>query len=387
MSGRVLIAPDKFKGSLSASEVAEAVAGGVRRVRPAADIRCLPVADGGEGTVQAAVACGWRRVPVLVGGPLGAPLHTEFAIDGDTALVELASASGLQQLPAGTSAPLTSSSAGTGELIRAALDAGARTVVLGVGGSACTDGGAGMLGALGAGVLDASGRVLPPGGGSLSDVSTVELAGLDPRLADTTVILASDVDNPLLGPRGAARVYGPQKGASPEDVQALQAGLGSWSDAVSRAGGRDTADSAGAGAAGGVGYAALAVLGATQRPGVDVVLELVRFRDALDGARLVVTGEGAVDEQTVHGKAPAGVARCARESGVPVVAVAGQCSLPRARLSEAGFDAAYVLAELEQDPQRCLRDAARLLDRLGAALAHDWLPEAEGVTEVLAADS
>ncbi len=387
MSGQVLIAPDKFKGSLSAPEVAEAVAGGVRRVRSGADIRCLPVADGGEGTVHAAVACGWRRVPALVGGPLGDELHAEFATDGDTALVELASASGLQQLPAGTSTPLTASSAGTGELIRAALDAGARTVVLGVGGSACTDGGAGMLSVLGAQVLDESGQALTPGGGSLSDVSSVELSGLDPRLAETTIVLASDVDNPLLGPRGAARVYGPQKGAGPEEVQTLESGLARWSRAVSSAGGRDASGRAGAGAAGGVGFAALAVLGADQRPGVEVVLELVGFRNALEGARLVVTGEGAVDEQTVHGKAPAGVAACAREPGVPVVAVAGQCSLSRARLGDAGFDAAYVLAELEPDPQRCIQDAAGLLGRVGSTLAREWLPDAEGVTEVLAADS
>lgn len=387
MSGRVLIAPDKFKGSLSAPEVAEAVAGGVRRARPGADIRCLPVADGGEGTVHAAVACGWRRVPASVGGPLGDELDAEFAIDGDTALVELASASGLQQLPGGTSAPLAASSSGTGELIRAALDAGARTVVLGVGGSACTDGGAGMLSALGARVLDESGLALPPGGGSLSKVFSVELAGLDPRLAETTFVLASDVDNPLLGPRGAAPVYGPQKGAGAEDVRTLESGLARWSDAVSRAGGREVADRAGAGAAGGVGYAALAVLGAAQRPGVEVVLELVGFRHALEGAQLVVTGEGALDEQTVHGKAPAGVAACAREFGVPVVAVAGQCSLPTARLGEAGFGGAYVLAELEPDPQRCIQEAADLLGRLGSTLAAEWLPDAEGVTEVLAADS
>ncbi|TDD41820.1 glycerate kinase [Saccharopolyspora elongata] len=371
--GPVLIAPDKFKGSLTAPQVAEAVAAGLRRARPDAQVRLAPVADGGDGTVQAALASGYAPIPVRVAGPVGEPVDTEIAISGDTAVVELASASGLALLDPEELAPLAASSEGTGEAILMALDAGARTVVLGVGGSASTDGGAGMLTVLGARVLDAADNPLPPGGGPLSRVATVDLSGLDPRLAETEFILASDVDNPLLGERGAAHVYGPQKGADPEQVRFLDEALGNWSRAVLAAGGRDVAEQPGAGAAGGVGYGALAVLGARMRPGVDVILELIDFDRQLEGAGLVIIGEGAIDEQTLHGKGPAGVAARAREAGVPVVAIAGRCDLTPERLREAGVEAAYALTDIEPDPQRCIREAATLLVDLGERLAQNHL--------------
>ncbi|MGW5648822.1 glycerate kinase [Saccharopolyspora sp. NPDC003752] len=371
--GPVLIAPDKFKGSLTAPQVAEAVAAGLRRVRPDAQVRLAPVADGGDGTVQAALASGYAPIPVRVAGPVGEPVDTEIAISGDTAVVELASASGLALLDPEELAPLAASSEGTGEAILMALDAGARTVVLGVGGSASTDGGAGMLTVLGARVLDAADNPLPPGGGPLGRVATVDLSGLDPRLAETEFILASDVDNPLLGERGAAHVYGPQKGADPEQVRFLDEALGNWSRAVLAAGGRDVAEQPGAGAAGGVGYGALAVLGARMRPGVDVILELIDFDRQLEGAGLVIIGEGAIDEQTLHGKGPAGVAARAREAGVPVVAIAGRCDLTPERLREAGVEAVYALTDIEPDPQRCIREAATLLVDLGERLAQDHL--------------
>ncbi|MEV0085729.1 glycerate kinase [Saccharopolyspora sp. NPDC050642] len=371
--GPVLIAPDKFKGSLTAPQVAEAVAAGLRRARPDAQVRLAPVADGGDGTVQAALASGYAPIPVRVAGPVGEPVDTEIAISGDTAVVELASASGLALLDPEELAPLAASSEGTGEAILMALDAGARTVVLGVGGSASTDGGAGMLTVLGARVLDAADNPLPPGGGPLGRVATVDLSGLDPRLAETEFILASDVDNPLLGERGAAHVYGPQKGADPEQVRFLDEALGNWSRAVLAAGGRDVAEQPGAGAAGGVGYGALAVLGARMRPGVDVILELIDFDRQLEGAGLVIIGEGAIDEQTLHGKGPAGVAARAREAGVPVVAIAGRCDLTPERLREAGVEAAYALTDIEPDPQRCIREAATLLVDLGERLAQEHL--------------
>ncbi|MFI0470567.1 glycerate kinase [Saccharopolyspora sp. 5N102] len=371
--GPVLIAPDKFKGSLTAPQVAEAVAAGLRRARPDAQVRLAPVADGGDGTVQAALASGYAPIPVRVAGPVGEPVDTEIAISGDTAVVELASASGLALLDPEELAPLAASSEGTGEAILMALDAGARTVVLGVGGSASTDGGAGMLTVLGARVLDAADNPLPPGGGPLGRVATVDLSGLDPRLAETEFILASDVDNPLLGERGAAHVYGPQKGADPEQVRFLDEALGNWSRAVLAAGGRDVAEQPGAGAAGGVGYGALAVLGARMRPGVDVILELIDFDRQLEGAGLVIIGEGAIDEQTLHGKGPAGVAARAREAGVPVVAIAGRCDLTPERLREAGVEAAYALTDIEPDPQRCIREAATLLVDLGERLAQNHL--------------
>ncbi|WP_433870238.1 glycerate kinase [Saccharopolyspora sp. CA-218241] len=373
MPGPVLIAPDKFKGSLTAPGVADAVADGLRRAAPDVEVRSVPIADGGDGTVESALASGYRSVPVLVAGPVGDPVPTEIALHEGTAVVELASASGLALLDPDDLSPMGASSEGTGEAIAAALDAGARTVVLGVGGSACTDGGAGLLTVLGARLLDVDGHQLPPGGGPLARVAEVDLAGLDRRLADVEFVLASDVDNPLLGVRGAAHVYGPQKGAGPEQVELLDTALARFADAVVRAGGRDVAGQPGAGAAGGVGFGALSVLGARMRPGVDVVLELVGFADQLAGAGLVITGEGSIDEQTLHGKGPAGVAERARDAGIPVIAVAGRCPLPADRLRAAGFERVYALTDVEPDLERCQREAGVLLAGVGEALARDWL--------------
>lgn len=367
----VLIAPDKFKGSLAAPEVADAVAAGLRRVNPDLAVRIAPVADGGDGTVRAAVAAGYRSVPVRVTGPVGELVETEIAVDGSTAVVEMATASGLALLDQRNLAPMTAHSTGTGEAVAAALDAGARTVVLGVGGSASTDGGAGLLAALGARITDADGREVPAGGAGLRDVAAVDLSTLDSRLSGTDIVLASDVNNPLLGENGAARVYGPQKGAEGDQIGRLDAALGNWASALRRAGGRDVAAEPGAGAAGGVGFAALAALGARMRPGVDVVLELVDFAGGLAGAELVVTGEGSLDEQTLHGKGPAGVAERARAADVPVIAVAGVCSLPPERLRAAGFAGAHALTDIEPDAQRCLDRAAELLAELGEKMARD----------------
>lgn len=292
---RVLIAADKFKGSLTAVQVAERVTAGLRRVAPDVEIEALPVADGGDGTVDAAVAAGFERREVRVAGPLGHELTAAFALRGDTAVVEMAEASGLQRLPAGVFAPLTSSTYGSGELLRAALDAGARTIVFGVGGSATTDGGAGMLSALGARFADVEGEPVAPGGAALSDVATADLSGLDPRLASVDFVLASDVDNPLTGPKGAPAVYGPQKGASPDDVEILDAALGHFAAVLEQSiGSRATeyAAAPGAGAAGGIGYGAL-VLGARFRPGIEVMLDVLGFAPALARATLVITGEGS----------------------------------------------------------------------------------------------
>lgn len=362
MTGHVLVAPDKFKGSATAAQVAAHLAAGVRAAgRHAVE---LPVADGGEGTRDAAVAAGFRPVGVTVSGPTGQPVRAGIAVRHGTAVVELAAASGLAQLPAGPD-PMRASSRGTGELVAAALDAGAATVVLGVGGSACTDGGAGMLAALGARLLDADGAPLPDGGAALARLARVDLSGLDRRLAGTRVVLACDVDNPLLGPTGAAAVYGPQKGAGPGEVAELEAALARWASAL----GEDTARTPGAGAAGGVGFAALAVLGAERRSGIEVVLELVGFGPLLAGAALVITGEGALDEQTLHGKAPAGVARAARAAGVPVVAVCGRSSLAPDRARAAGLGAVHVLSDVEPDLARCLADPGPPLRALARRIA------------------
>ncbi len=372
---RVLIAADKFKGSLTAVEVAERVSAGLRKAAPGVEIESLPVADGGDGTVAAAVAAGFARREVRVTGPLGHEVTAAFALRGDTAVVEMAEASGLQRLPAGVFAPLTASTYGSGELLRAALDAGARTIVFGVGGSATNDGGAGMLTALGARFLDADGALVPPGGGGLAGLVTADLSGLDARLADVDLVLASDVDNPLTGPTGAPAVYGPQKGASPDDVAALDGALAHYAKVLETVIGWKAAEYAaapGAGAAGGIGYGAL-VMGARFRPGIEVMLDVLGFADAVDRATLVITGEGSLDEQTLHGKAPAGVAAAARAQGREVVAVCGRLALRPEALGRAGIRRAYPLTEIEPDLAKCVSDAGPMLERVAENIGRYFL--------------
>jgi glycerate kinase len=366
----VLIAVDKFKGSLTAAQVAERITAGLRRAVPGVVVESVPVADGGDGTVDAAVAAGFERREAEVTGPLGEPVRAGYALLGGTAVVEMAEASGLRCLPPGVFAPLTATTYGTGELLRAALDEGARSVVLGVGGSATTDGGAGMLAALGAKLLDGDGAPVGPGGAALAALASADLSGLDPRLAETEFVLASDVDNPLLGPKGAAAVYGPQKGAGPEDVALLDAALRRYAEVLD---GAQVAEAPGAGAAGGVGFGALVGLRAAFRPGVRVLLEMLGFEEALARADLVITGEGSLDEQTLHGKAPAGVAGAARARGVDVVAVCGRLALPAEALQAAGIRRAYALTDLEPDVATCVADAGRLLERTAERIAADLL--------------
>ncbi|MFE5602161.1 glycerate kinase [Streptomyces coelicoflavus] len=373
----MLVAADKFKGSLTAVEVAERVAAGLRRVVPDVLVEALPVADGGDGTVAAAVAAGFERREVRVAGPLGDEVTAAYALRDGTAVVEMAEASGLQRLPEGVLAPLTSSTYGSGELLRAALDAGARTIVFGVGGSATTDGGAGMLAALGARFLDADGEPVGPGGGGLAGLATADLSGLDPRLSGVELVLASDVDNPLTGPKGAPAVYGPQKGASPDDVTALDAALAHFAKVLEGTEGvgarvAEYAASPGAGAAGGIGFGAM-LLGARFRPGIAVMLDVLGFAPALDRADLVITGEGSLDEQTLHGKAPAGVAAAARAAGKEVVAVCGRLALPAETLGRAGIRRAYPLTDVEPDVAKCIADAGPILERVAESIARDFV--------------
>ncbi|MDH6515504.1 glycerate kinase [Streptomyces sp. SAI-135] len=375
MTQRVLIAADKFKGSLTAVQVAERVTAGLRRVVPDLEVESLPVADGGDGTVAAAVAAGFERREVAVAGPLGQETTAAFAVRGDTAVVEMAEASGLQRLPAGVFAPLTASTYGSGELLRAALDAGARTIVFGVGGSATTDGGAGMLSALGARFLDADGEPVAPGGGGLAELASADLSGLDPRFASVEFILASDVDNPLTGPKGAPAVYGPQKGASPDDVEALDSALAHYAKVLEDAVGAKAAEyaaSPGAGAAGGIGYGAL-LLGAAFRPGIEVMLDVLGFAPALEWADLVITGEGSLDEQTLHGKAPAGVAAAARAKDKEVVAVCGRLALPPEALGRAGIRRVYPLTDAEPDIRKCISEAGPILEDVAERIGRDFL--------------
>ncbi len=372
----VVVAPDKFKGTLTAAQVAAHVAAGLDRASPGLTTIQVPVADGGDGTVDAAEAAGYRRVELGVRGPTGTPVTASFALLDGTAIIESAQACGLTRLPGGMLAPLTATSRGVGELILAAVRMRAKRIVLGLGGSACTDGGAGLVTALGGRLLDASGTELPPGGAALVRLDRIDVSRLrDLSSTGTEFVVATDVDNPLLGPCGAAAVYAPQKGASPQDVTRLEEGLARWADVTEQAFGFGKRDEPGAGAAGGLGFAALGFLGATVQPGIELLLDLLSFPAHLSGARLVVTGEGALDEQTLHGKAPAGVARAAAAAApdLPVVAVAGVCSLSPGQLRSAGIKRAYALTDIEPDLARCLGQPGPLLEKLAGHIARDWL--------------
>jgi glycerate 2-kinase len=371
----VVIAPDSFKGSLAADRVADAVAEGLRRVRPDVDTVLRPIADGGEGTVAAAVRAGYRPRTVRVSGPDGRPVDATLALDGTTAVVELASAAGLGLLD--ELAPMTATTRGVGELLLAAVDAGARRIVVGLGGSATTDGGAGLLQALGVRLLDGDGRDVPPGGAGLARLDRIDVGARDPRLHDVVVQVATDVDNPLTGPSGAASVYGPQKGATPEQVADLDAALGRFAAVVRRDLGIELEGWPAMGAAGGTAAGIAAILAGSVTSGAQVVCDLVGLDAALDGAVLAVTGEGALDEQTLSGKAPSEVARRAAAAGVPCLAVAGVVRLPADRLSAAGFVAAHGLVEVEPDVQRCLDEPERLLAELAARVLPPHLPDGD----------
>ena len=378
---RVVIAPDKFKGSLSAPEVASRSSAGLRagfaagRPGEGFETTLIPVADGGEGTLDAAVGSGFTRRSTTVTGPTGQPITAEFAVRGEEAVIEMAAASGLAVLPGfgdgcapNTETAKGATSLGTGELIRAALDLGCRHIILGVGGSANTDGGAGVLQGLGAVFLDADGNELPGGGAALARLDRIDFSNLDVRLEVTEFVLASDVDNPLLGRTGAAAIFGPQKGATPDDVASLDAALAHFVQVLANEIGSEAQDAAqapGAGAAGGVGYIAIAALGAARRPGIDVVLEFTELEQRLAGADLVITGEGSLDEQSLLGKTPMGVARAAARSGIPVIAVCGRSTLSPEQLSESGFESVHALTELESNVEKCIAEAGPLLEELG----------------------
>ena len=372
---RVVIAPDKFKGSLSAPDVASRLSAGLQSAVADLESTLIPVADGGEGTLDAAVGSGFTRRTATVTGPTGRPVRADFAIRGREAVIEMAAASGLALLPSvvqggrpDSGTATTATSLGTGELIRAALDLGCRQIILGVGGSANTDGGAGVLQGLGAIFLDAEGNELPGGGAALARLDRIDFSGRDVRLEDARFTLASDVDNPLLGPSGAAAIFGPQKGATPSDVIALDAALANFVSVLAGEIGTRAERAAvapGAGAAGGVGYIAIAALAAARRPGIDVVLEFTELEQRLAGADLVITGEGSLDEQSLLGKTPMGVARAAARAGIPVIAVCGRSTLSLEQLTEAGFSAVHALTDFEPNVDQCMAEAGPLLEELG----------------------
>jgi glycerate kinase len=341
---KIVIAPDSFKESLSALEVANAVEKGFREVFPEAEYVKVPMADGGEGTVQSLVdATGGRIVETEVTGPLGERVSAFFGMlgDGKTAVIEMAAASGLHLVPREKRNPLVTTTRGTGELILAALDEGAEHIIIGIGGSATNDGGAGMIQALGGRLLDQYGKEIGPGGGSLSELADIDLSGLDVRLKHVKIEVACDVDNPLTGPKGASAIFGPQKGATPEMVATLDKNLQHYADVIERVLGKQVKDIPGAGAAGGLGAGLLAFLQAELKRGVEIVLETVKFHERIQDASLVITGEGRIDGQTIFGKTPIGVAKAAKRYNIPVIAIAGSLSDDSDVVLSHGIDAVY----------------------------------------------
>jgi glycerate kinase len=360
----IIIAPDSFKGSLTAVAAADAIEQGIRAVLPTAELVRVPLADGGEGTAQALVdATGGRIVQHRVFGPLREPVEAYFGILGDdtTGVVEMAAASGLALIPAERRDPRIATTYGTGQLIAAAMDKGCTKVIIAVGGSATNDGGAGMAQALGARLLDNNGEQVGPGGAELVRLAKIDVSHLDARVQRTEFYIATDVSNPLCGPEGAAAVYGPQKGATPEMVAELDAALAHYAAIIARDLKQEVADRPGAGAAGGLGAGLMAFLGAQPRMGIAVVLEAVDFESYLDGADLVITGEGRIDAQTAYGKTLSGVGRLARRHSVPVVALAGAVAEEADRLAEIGIDAAVSITPGPMTEEQAMARAGLLL--------------------------
>jgi glycerate kinase len=366
----VVVAPAAFKGGLSAEGAARALSAGIRLTARGVETRLAPIADGGEGTMAALVAAAGGRVRVFdVEDPLGRTGPAGLGLlPGGTAVVELAQASGYERLAAGERDPEATSTAGTGQLMRAALDLGATRIVVGVGGSATTDGGLGLVRALGARVLDADGRELAGRGGELGRVAAVDLSGLDPRLAGVEIAVACDVDNPLVGPRGAAAVFGPQKGASSEAVKRLDAGLANLADVLAGSTGTTLHDLPRAGAAGGAAGGMAAMLGARLEPGAELVLSAMDFEGRLGGAVLCVTGEGRLDEQSLAGKAPVAAAAACARAGVPCVAACGALGLGPGAVRDAGFAAAFAISTGPVTLEEALASTERDLAAFGAAV-------------------
>src|SRR6266568_3845367 len=343
---RIIIAPQSLKGSLTAAEAGQAIAEGVRTILPEADVEIVPVADGGEGTVQALVdATGGQIVQQMVTGPLGEPVEAFYGVlgDGQTAAIEMAACAGLPLVPPSRCDPRITTTYGVGELILAALDRGCRHFIIGIGGSATNDGGAGMAQALGASLLTDKGTEIARGGAALATLSRISTATLDPRLQECTFEVACDVSNPLCGPTGASAVYGPQKGATPEMVTQLDAALAHYAQVIERDLGLSVRDVPGAGAAGGLGAGLLAFLHATLRPGAQIVLEAVRLEERLANADLVITAEGQLDSQTAYGKSVGAVAALAKRYTLPVVALAGSLGENYQTVYTLGVDAVAVL--------------------------------------------
>lgn len=366
----IIVAAGAFKHSLSAAAAANAIARGLRRSGLNADLTLLPIADGGNGTLYAFLAGGGDRIPLTVDDPLGRPVESAFAHSGETAVIEMALASGLELLHPDELDPLRASTYGTGQLMQAALDGGASRIIVGMGGSATVDGGAGCLQALGVRLLDWGGRDVPPGGGSLHQIRHIDASGLDPRWRSTELIIASDVDNPTLGETGAAAVFAPQKGASPEQVAILEENLRHFFTLVADQIGIDVRHTPGGGAAGAFSAGLMAFLGGRIQSGIDLILDLRGFDHLLAAADLVITSEGRMDAQTVHGKGPIGVARRARERGVPTVALVGGLQTGDVSLHEAGLWTVLPIVNAPMPLEQALAEAEHLVEAAALRLGY-----------------
>ncbi len=369
---KIVLAPNGFKECLPAGLVADCLEDGIRRVLPRAELVKVPMADGGDGTAEALVeATKGELVGQTVTGPLGEEVEASFGIlgDGRTAVIEMAQASGLRLIPPERRNPLFTTTYGTGELIRVALDRGASKIVVGIGGSGTVDGGAGMAQALGARLLDDRGEDIPFGGGNLGRLRRIDVVTLDARLGSVSVLVASDVDNPLTGPQGASTVYAPQKGATPEMVAQLEENLSHYAEIIRHDLGAEVRTAPGGGAAGGLGAGLVAFLRAEIRPGVDVVIEISGFEEKVKGADLVITGEGKIDGQTAFGKAPVGVARLAKQHGIPVIAIAGWVADDARAVLDHGIDAILSVARYPMSLEEAMETAPSLVRDLGEQIA------------------
>ena len=358
---KIVIAPDSFKGSASSSEIATWIESGIHSVIPDCETVKIAIGDGGEGSLDAVLSAGFTAFKCEVLGPVGNRVTAQIGISGETAFIEMAQASGLSQLPGGVKSALTASSFGTGQLILEALNRGASKIILGVGGTATTDAGAGALQALGAKLLDSDGNDIAFGGAALSDCAEIVTSGIDPRLAKVSFTLASDVTNPLLGPEGAAHVFAPQKGATPADVEVLEQSLAHFASLV----GGDFASMSGAGAAGGFGFMAYAFLNAQAKSGIEVILDLVGFDSQLAGSDYVITGEGKFDSQSVKGKAPWGILQRAQKLKIPTFLLCGDADIQQG----SHFTEIFTLTSLESDINKCISNPAPLVTQLGAKIA------------------
>ncbi|MEG6565757.1 glycerate kinase [Thermoanaerobacterium saccharolyticum] len=363
---RILVAPDSYKGSLSSREVIEAMAEGIRRVVDA-DIIKVPIADGGEGTVDALIfSSGGKIVEAEVVGPIGNTVKGFFGILKDgTAVIEIAASSGLNLVPNGMRNPLVTTTYGVGQLIKKALDEGCRRFIVGLGGSATNDGGAGMMEALGAKLLDEDGKDVPYGGGNLSRLKKIDVDGLDKRIYESSFTVASDVANPLCGKNGASYVYGPQKGATPEMVNILDKNLYHYAKIVEKVIGKDFKDTPGAGAAGGLGFSLIAFLNAKIKSGIEIVMEAANMEEKIKCCDVVITGEGNTDFQTVFGKAPAGIAAIAQRYGKKVIILSGGLGSGYKELYKIGVTAMFSIVDRPMTIDEAIHDAKRLIsDRM-----------------------